>query len=225
MKQFLRKIIGFRYLVEYFETRSLKKMWRRRNSHNGVHIFRPFNIDCVEVGKHSYGPLYVWDFGRKNPSAYIKIGNYVSIAPGVEFFLNERHQIDTVSTFPFSTHFGGENMEMDGFSKGPIIVEDEVWIGAQSVILSGVRIGKGSIISACSLVKRDVPPYSIVEGNPAKVIRYRFSEEVIGELEKLDLSRYDDNAIKRCLDCLYKKISTVEDVRTLRDKLEYYNER
>lgn len=221
MKQFLKKIIGLRFLIDYFDFRALKKKWRRRNSHNGVHIFRPFNIDSAEVGKHSYGPLVVWDFGRRNTSVYLKIGNYVSIAPGVEFFLNERHQIDTVSTFPFSSHFGGRSDERDGFSKGPIIVEDEVWIGTGSVILSGVRIGKGSVISARSVVKRDVPPYSIVEGNPAQVVRYRFSEDVIKELEQWDLSRYGDDEIKKCIDFLYKKISSVEDVRSLIEKFGY----
>ena len=79
--------------------------------------------------------------------------------------------------------------KISSFSKGNIIVEDDVWIGSNCVILSGVKIGKGSIVGAGSVVTKDVEPYSIVGGSPAKLIKYRFSAEIITALNKIDYSK------------------------------------
>jgi serine acetyltransferase len=80
--------------------------------------------------------------------------------------------------------------------KGDIIVENDVWIGAKSTIMSGVKISNGAIVAANSVVTKDVPPYSVVAGNPAKIVKYRFTEEQIHELLKISWWDWDEEKIK-----------------------------
>jgi serine acetyltransferase len=80
--------------------------------------------------------------------------------------------------------------------KGDIIVENDVWIGAKATIMSGVRVSNGSIVAAGSVVTKDVPPYAIVAGNPAKVVKYRFNEEQIDKLLKISWWEWDEQKIK-----------------------------
>lgn len=88
---------------------------------------------------------------------------------------------------------------LDATSKGDILVGDDVWIGYRSTILSGVEIGQGAIIAAGSVVTKNVPPYAVVGGNPARVIRFRFSERIISKLMDLDFSLLSKEAAEKCL--------------------------
>lgn len=111
------------------------------------------------------------------------IGKFCQIAAGVEFIMNgANHQMNAVSTFPFYT-LEGWNMEPPAQEdlplKGDTIVGNDVWIGQSATILPGVHIGDGAIIGANSVVGSDVDPYTIVAGNPAKVLRKRFDDELI----------------------------------------------
>ena len=111
------------------------------------------------------------------------IGKFCQIATGVEFVMNgANHQMNAVSTFPFYTMEGWE-MAPPAISdlplKGDTIVGNDVWIGQNAVILPGVHIGDGAIIGANSVVGRDIPPYTIVVGNPARETRKRFDDELI----------------------------------------------
>ena len=110
------------------------------------------------------------------------IGKFCQIAAGVEFVMNgANHQMNAASTFPFYT-LEGWNMEppapADLPLKGDTVIGSDVWIGQNAVILPGVQIGDGAIIGANSVVGGDVEPYSIVAGNPAKLLRKRFDEEL-----------------------------------------------
>ena len=110
------------------------------------------------------------------------IGKFCQIAAGVEFVMNgANHQMNAVSTFPFYT-LEGWKMNPPAASdmpfKGDIVIGNDVWIGQNATILPGVHIGDGAIIGANSVVGSDVEPYTIVVGNPAEVIRYRFDEEL-----------------------------------------------
>ena len=112
------------------------------------------------------------------------IGKFCQIAAGVEFVMNgANHQMNAVSTFPFYT-LEGWNMAPPAMAdlplKGDTVIGNDVWIGQNAVILPGVHIGDGVIIGADSVVGSDVEPYTIVVGNPAKVLRRRFDEELIG---------------------------------------------
>lgn len=116
------------------------------------------------------------------------IGKFCQIASGVEFVMNgANHQMNTVSTFPFYT-LEGWNMEAPTMSdmplKGDTIIGNDVWIGQNAVVLPGVKIGDGVIIGANAVVGSNVAPYTIVVGNPAKEIRKRFDDELIGLMLK-----------------------------------------
>lgn len=176
----------------------LKKAWRKKNPHNTTVMAGRFNIEDVEVGKCTYGAIQVINWGKGQK---LYIGNYCSIAGEVMFILNGDHYTGNISSFPFKVKCMGAPYE--AVSKGDIVVEDDVWIGYRSTILSGVRIGQGAIVAAGSIVTKDVPPYAIVGGNPAKVIKYRFDEEMIKELMKIDYSCLDEATIKEHIDDLY----------------------
>ena len=116
------------------------------------------------------------------------IGKFCQIAAGVEFVMNgANHQMNAVSTFPFSM-LEGWNMKPPAKSdlpfKGDTVIGNDVWIGQNATILPGVHIGDGAIIGANSVVASDVEPYSIVVGNPVKLIRYRFDGELTSLLLK-----------------------------------------
>lgn len=112
------------------------------------------------------------------------IGKFCAIASGTKFIMGPaNHRISSVTTYPFHV-FGGvwqertpPHMEQLPF-KGDTVVGNDVWIGRESVIMPGVRIGDGAIIAACSVVTREIPPYTVAGGNPAAVIRPRFDSEL-----------------------------------------------
>ncbi|PTB96659.1 antibiotic acetyltransferase [Marivirga lumbricoides] len=127
----------------------------------------------------------------------IVIGNFCSIARNVSI-QESNHKTDSLSTYNILRNIFDQSVNNDMESKGSIIIGHDVWIGAHSIILSGVRIGNGAIISAGSVVTKDVPPYAIVGGNPVKVIKYRFSEEIIREISEMEwwywtISKIKDN--------------------------------
>ena len=113
----------------------------------------------------------------------LSIGKFCQIAMGVEFIMNDaNHQMSAVSTFPFYTLDGWDTeapSAADMPFKGNTVIGNDVWIGQNAVILPGVNIGDGAIIGANSVVGSNISPYTIVAGNPAKVIRKRFDEELI----------------------------------------------
>ena len=125
--------------------------------------------------------LYEWNGDR------LKIGKFCQIAAGVEFVMNgANHQMNAVSTFPFFTLEGwnaSAPKKSDMPLKGDTVIGNDVWIGQNATIMPGVHIGDGAIIGANSLVSKNVEPYTIVAGNPIRVIRKRFDDELIDLLE------------------------------------------
>ena len=116
------------------------------------------------------------------------IGKFCAIASGVRFIMGPaNHRISSVTTYPFHV-FGGAWAErtpphMDPLPrKGDTVIGNDVWIGRESVILPGVKIGDGAIVAACSVVSRDIPPYAVFGGNPARLVKMRFDQELIGLL-------------------------------------------
>lgn len=189
------------------------KRWRVHNQHNTTKPGNFYDMECVTVGKYTYGTLNVLNWGMGQS---LKIGNYCSIAQEVMFILNADHYTKHCSTFPFKVKVLGEKYE--GTSKGDIVVGDDVWLGYRSTIMSGVHIGQGAVVAAGAVVTKDVPPYAIVGGIPAKVIKYRFSPELIDELIKVDYSKLTEEMVGEHVNELYTALKDGKQIDWLPKK-------
>lgn len=131
------------------------------------------------------------------------IGKFCSIACGAKFLFNSaNHTLSSLSTYPFPLFFEEWNLEKNDVTKswdnkGNIIIGNDVWIGYEAVILAGVTIGDGAIIGTRAVVTKDVPPYTIVGGVPAKPIKKRFSEEIISKLLDIQWWNWSDEKIAK----------------------------
>jgi virginiamycin A acetyltransferase len=224
MNTIISKIPVLRSIIRIYQKTKFDKQWRRKNPHNETIIGnRMFPMEIATVGKGSYGILTIQSL-YVTPQEILEIGNYVSIAPEVTFLMGVNHQIDTATTYPFYSKLV-QRSSIDASGKGSIIVEDEVWMGTGAMIFSGIRIGKGAIIAAGAIVTKDVPPYAIVGGNPAKLIRYRFSEDIIKILLPINFIDYPESWIKENIDLIYSKIETVSDALKLKEVTELYKKK
>ncbi len=135
------------------------------------------------IGNFSYGAPTIIGWEKQTT---LRIGNFCSISKGVIILLGGEHRIDWITTYPFSDLFK-EFRHLVGHpaTKGHVVIGNDVWIGLNALILSGVQIGDGAVIGASSVVTRDVPPYAVVAGNPARVIKMRFSQEKIDKLLRI----------------------------------------
>ena len=196
----------FSSIIGRFKLYKKKRFWRKINSHNKTFMGNDFNHELVEVGNESYGLLNIISYSNSNK---LYIGHYCSIAPDVTFILNGEHHVDTISTFPFKNHIS--NIEcQEAFSNGDIVICDDVWLGYRSTIMSGVTLGQGSVVAAGAVVTKDVPPYSIVAGIPARVIKKRFDDNVIRMLLKFDYSSLRPEQINNNIESLYLNNFDVE---------------
>lgn len=168
----------------------IRLKWRLNNRHNGTSMARYFDKGKTRVGRYTYGKLDISYFGEDGER--IEIGSFCSIASGVRFICGGNHRMDSFSTYPFEKRCFGRN---EAICKGPITVKDDVWIGTNAIILSGITLGQGCVVAAGAVVEKDVPPYAIVGGVPARIIRYRFSEEQIENLLEVDFDAIDADYI------------------------------
>ena len=133
----------------------------------------------------------------------LQIGKFCSIACGAKFLFNSaNHKLSSLSTYPFPLFFEEWGLEKKGVTnawdnKGDIIIGNDVWIGYEAVILAGVTIGDGAIIGTRAVVTKDVPPYTIVGGVPAKPIKRRFPEETISALLEIQWWNWSEERIAR----------------------------
>ena len=190
----------------YIKFHMFKKKYRKLNSHNFTQIMNYCDLSKVVVGKKTYGEIHVTDFSPADTKLYI--GSYCSIAPNVRFLLGGEHQLYSISTYPFKVLTFGESREAG--SKGDIVVKDDVWIGDGAIICSGVNIGQGAVIAAGAVITKDVEPYAIVGGNPARVIKYRFNEKLCQQLCKIDIVKLFDGIRKEDIQLVYKDLT--EDI-------------
>jgi acetyltransferase-like isoleucine patch superfamily enzyme len=159
-------------------------------------------------GYRSYvtDPCNILNYDSRNPDGsvpFVKMGKYCSVATNCTFIM-VNHLMNRITTFNIhrvdkkkESLFPHKKGHAACFSRGNIIIGDDVWIGANCTILDNVKINTGSIIAAGSIVTKDVPPYAIVGGNPAKVIKYRFSEDIIKKLLELDIWSLPDEEIDK----------------------------
>ena len=174
------------------------KLYPRTGDTQTVYLKNVISRHNIEVGDFTMYNDFVndpKDFERNNVlyqypinNDRLIIGKYCSIACGAKFLFNSaNHTMTSLSTYPFPLFFEEWGLEKKNVTnawdnKGDIVVGSDVWIGYEAVILAGVTIGDGAIIGTRAVVTKDVPPYTIVGGIPAKPIRKRFDDEMISHL-------------------------------------------
>lgn len=214
MKQKVKAYLQWR-LNDFRTSRSqlgrFQAEFRTRFPHTRLIPANVFDTDLLEIGQFSYGPLNV--LAWHNPQQKLIIGNCISIAADVLFILGGNHYLDRVSTYPTALEaLGGNVVSSDARymeqTNGPIVVKDDVWFGAGATVMSGITIHQGAVIAAKAVVTKDVEPYAIVGGNPAKLIKKRFSDEIIDRLlERADYSRLTLQKMKDHNDLLYTPLT------------------
>jgi len=148
------------------------------------------------VGKYTYGsPNVIFENSESN----LYIGNFCSIAGGVTIFLGGNHRTDWITTFPFSSFQDkfpqSNNIKGHPSTKGDVVIGNDVWIGLNAVIMSGVTIGNGAVVATSSVVTKNIGPYEIWGGNPSILIGKRFDEEKIELLEKEQWWNWEEDKI------------------------------
>jgi len=182
-------------------TRSEKTVYPRSGDSQTVYLKNVITNPNIIVGEYTMYNDFVHDpmeFERRSVLYHypvnrdkLYIGKFCSIACGAKFLFNSaNHTLDSLSTYPFPIFFEEwglkkENVTDAWDNKGDIVIGNDVWIGYEAVILAGVTVGDGAIVGTRAVVTKDVPPYTIVGGVPAKQIRRRFSENVIEKLLEL----------------------------------------
>lgn len=196
-------------------TISEKKLYPRTGDSQTVYLKRVVTDPAIEVGEYTMYNDFVHDpreFQKNNVLYHypvngdrLKIGKFCSIACGAKFlFTSANHALGSLSTYPFPIFFeewglDAKDIRQAWDKRGDIVIGNDVWIGFEAVILSGVTVGDGAIIGTRAVVTKDVPPYTIVGGAPARPIRRRFEDAVIEKLEALRWWDWDEEAIRRAI--------------------------
>jgi virginiamycin A acetyltransferase len=189
------------------------KIYPRTSDRQTVYLKNVINKPNIEIGDYTMYNDFVHDpleFEKNNVLYHypinkdkLIIGKFCSIACGVKFlFTSANHTMKSLSTYPFPIFFEEWGLDVKNIcdawdNKGDIVVGNDVWIGYEAVILSGVTIGDGAIIGSRAVVTKNVEPYTIVGGVPAKPIRKRFDEETIRNLEDICWWNCDENRIRQ----------------------------
>ena len=193
----------------------MNNIYPRKGDAQTVYLNAVVKDPSIEVGDYTIYNDFISDprLFEKNNVLYhypinherLIIGKFCSIACGVKFLFNcANHTLKSLSTYTFPLFYEEWELEKSDVAsawdnKGDIVIGNDVWIGFEAVILAGVKIGDGAIIGARAVVTKDVPPYSIVGGIPAKVIRKRYSPDIIEQLLSLKWWDWTKEKIKRNL--------------------------
>lgn len=197
-----------------------RKIYPRTGDTQTVYLKAVVKDPSIEVGDYTIYNDFVSDprlFERNNVLYHypvnrerLVIGKFCSIACGTKFLFNcANHTLRSLSTYTFPLFYEEWGLERADVAsawdnKGDIVIGNDVWIGFEAVIMAGVHVGDGAIIAARAVVTKDVPPYTIVGGAPARPIRKRFDEETIRRLEALRWWDWPVEKIRRCLPALVR---------------------
>ena len=193
----------------------MTKIYPRTGDNQTVYLNAVIKDPQIEVGDYTIYNDFVANplLFEKNNVLYhypilrekLIIGKFCSIACGTKFLFNcANHTLKSLSTYTFPLFYEEWELEKSNITtawdnKGDIVIGNDVWIGYEAVIMAGVHIGDGAIIAARAVVTKDVPPYTIVGGTPAKEIRKRFDAEVIQQLLMLKWWDWSADNIRQCL--------------------------
>ncbi|AXT86209.1 hypothetical protein C6I20_14145 [Aeromicrobium sp. A1-2] len=170
---------------------------------DGANLLRLQKSGRVVYGPHTYGIPKVMTYHYGTERAIF--GSYSSI--GGTYLLGGQHGVDRVTTYPHRINWGMEGAGTDGFpNSGPDThVGSDAWTAENSLMMSGITIGDGAIIAAGAVVTKDVPPYAIFGGNPAKLIRYRFDEDQIAALLEIAWWNWSDEEVREAVPLLAER--------------------
>ncbi len=209
-RQDVRRHAGraYRALLRARDKFPLRRWWIRRVYFWAWDGMRhdEFTHPFLQMGAHSYGVKHEtvqFPTGREQ----LIVGKYCSIAEGVRVIFGE-HSVSRVSTFPLKTVLTPDGTNQDASEKGPVILGNDVWVGTNALIMSGVTLGHGCVVAAGGVVTRDVPPYAIVGGIPARLIKYRFTPLQIERLLALAWWDWPEAEIRARLSDFYDDIDT-----------------
>lgn len=190
-----------------------EKIFPRKGDKDTVYLKNVVSNPYISVGEYTMYNDFVndpRDFEKNNVLYHypvngdrLIIGRFCSVACGAKFlFTSANHSLSSLSTYPFPIFYDewnldGKNVTDAWDNKGDIVIGNDVWIGFEAVIMSGVTIGDGAIIASRAVVTKDVPPYTIVGGVPAKQIRKRFDDATISKLEKIRWWNWEYDKIDR----------------------------
>ena len=193
----------------------MTKIYPRTGDNQTVYLNAVIKDPQIEVGDYTIYNDFIADplLFEKNNVLYhypihrekLIIGKFCSIACGTKFLFNcANHTLKSLSTYTFPLFYEEWELEKSNITtawdnKGDIVIGNDVWIGYEAVIMAGVHIGDGAIIAARAVVTKDVPPYTIVGGTPAKEIRKRFDADVIQQLLMLKWWNWSTDKIRQCL--------------------------
>ena len=161
--------------------------------------------DYVLLGRGTYG-LDRNSFAGLSPDCPVSIGRYCSFGPEVLVFCRTDHRSDLPSTFPFRSMRGGAQENVDATTRGPITIGHDVWVGARAMIFNGVTIGDGAIIGAGAVVTRDIAPYSVNIGVPARQSRMRFTDTQVAALSEIAWWNWPETQIDQHMDLFYENV-------------------
>ncbi|WP_318476156.1 CatB-related O-acetyltransferase [Photobacterium leiognathi] len=166
--------------------------------YSGYYHQHHFEDQCVHYLLGDKSSAEVWQSGIFGEVDKLIIGRYCSIASGVVFMLsgNQGHRHDWISTFPFDYQEFGEQVQSGIKRAGDTVVGNDVWLGAECVILPGVKIGDGAVIGTRAVVTKDVEPYAVVVGNPARSVKKRFAEPQIEMLLEMQWWHWSKTELK-----------------------------
>ena len=188
-------------MKNYFENEFSSQLLYKTVKHPNISV-GDFSYYSGYHHKHSFEECVRYlDKKRKDVDKLI-IGKYCSIGSGAVFMMagNQGHRVDWVSTFPFYYQANIFKTSQNAYKKvGNTVIAHDVWIGSEAMIMAGVSIGSGAVVAARAVVTKDVPPYAIVGGNPAKVIKYRFDEKTITKLLTLKWWDWTEEEVKKTM--------------------------
>lgn len=196
-------------------TISENKIYPRTGDTQTVYLKNVITSDRIKIGDYTMYNDFVhdpWEFEKNNVLYHypingdqLQIGKFCSIACGAKFlFTSANHAMSSLSTYPFPIFFEEWGLDVKEITsawdnKGDIVIGNDVWIGYDAIIMAGVTIGDGAIIGTRAVVTKDVEPYSIVGGVPAKEIRKRFSTDIIARLQELQWWNWDADIIRNSI--------------------------
>ena len=193
----------------------MNKIYPRKGDTQTVYLNAVVKDPSIEIGDYTIYNDFISDpclFEQNNVLYHypinherLIIGKFCSIACGAKFLFNSaNHTLKSLSNYTFPLFFeewglNKKNVTSAWDNKGDIIIDNDVWIGYEAVIMAGVHIGDGAVIAARAVVTKDVPPYTIVGGTPARKIRMRFEEETIAKLQQIQWWNWPVEKIRQSL--------------------------